>query len=229
MFGAPVAGEHHAIDASEAALEMQKAVGDYARDSKVDHAHDITIRVGLHSGEVVVSTVGEGDTVEYDASGPTVPMAARMEQAAEPGEIYLSATTRSLAEARIETEALGAVSVKGEPDTRIQALRKGEALLGKGTMGANFLYFYRYAMEACLQAGEWSEAERYAQALEEFTQEERLPWCVFFISRGRALAAVGRGDPQESATQELRRILENAIQMGYKPWVAALEDALSRR
>jgi class 3 adenylate cyclase/tetratricopeptide (TPR) repeat protein len=108
MFGAPVASEHHAVDACEAALEMQHAIRDYASDIE-----GLQIRVGLHSGEVVVLTVGEGDKAEYDASGPTVPMAARMEQAAKPGEVYLTAATHSLAAHRIEAQALEPVSVKG--------------------------------------------------------------------------------------------------------------------
>jgi adenylate cyclase len=69
-------------------------------------------RVGLHSGEVVVLTVGDGEKAEYDASGPTVPIAARMEQAAQPGGVYLSAATKSLGGTKIETEALEPVSVK---------------------------------------------------------------------------------------------------------------------
>ena len=110
MFGAPVASEHHAIEACEAAMEMQQAIRDYAADGI---ANGLQIRVGLHSGEVVVLTVGEGDRVEYDASGPTVPVAARMEQSATPGQIYLTAATRALAGPRIETEALAPISVKG--------------------------------------------------------------------------------------------------------------------
>ena len=113
MFGAPVASERHAVDACEAALEMQRAVEDYAKELEARHAGGLKIRVGLHSGEVVVLTVGDGDKVEYDASGPTVPIAARMEQVAEPGEVYLTAATHSLAAPRIEIEALEPVSVKG--------------------------------------------------------------------------------------------------------------------
>ena len=110
MFGAPMASEQHAVEACEAALEMQRAIRDYATKPETS---ELRIRVGLHSGEIVVLTVGEGDKVEYDASGPTVPIAARMEQSATPGEIYLTAATQSLASRRIETEALAPVSVKG--------------------------------------------------------------------------------------------------------------------
>ncbi len=113
MFGAPMASERHAVDACEAALEMQHAIRDYADGVEAGGRDGLRIRVGLHSGEVVVLIVGEGDKVEYDASGPTVPMAARMEQAAEPGEVYMTAATLSLAESRIETKTLEPVLVKG--------------------------------------------------------------------------------------------------------------------
>ena len=111
MFGAPVASEHHAVDACEAALAMQQAVQDYAR-AFAGPARP-AIRVGLHSGEVVVLTVGDGAKVEYDASGPTVPIAARMEQAATVGDIYLTSSTRNLGGKRIEVSARDPVEVKG--------------------------------------------------------------------------------------------------------------------
>lgn len=113
MFGAPLASEHHAIDACQAALEMQEAILHYASDIKAAHGSDVKIRVGLHSGEVVVLEVGEGDKVEYDASGPTVPIAARMEQAAEPGAVYITGATRSLGEHRIDAQPLTPLRVKG--------------------------------------------------------------------------------------------------------------------
>jgi class 3 adenylate cyclase/tetratricopeptide (TPR) repeat protein len=113
MFGAPRASEHHAVDACAAALDMQRAVHDYAAAIGRRHGARLQIRVGLHSGEVVVLTVGDADKVEYDASGPTVPVAARMEQAARPGEVWITSATRALAAHRIEATALEAVSVKG--------------------------------------------------------------------------------------------------------------------
>ena len=113
MFGAPLASERHAVDACAAALEMQQSIRDYANSADARNAKRLQIRVGLHSGEVVVLTVGEGDKIEYDASGPTVPIAARMEQTAQPGEVYLSAATHALAEGTIETKPLEPVLVKG--------------------------------------------------------------------------------------------------------------------
>jgi class 3 adenylate cyclase/tetratricopeptide (TPR) repeat protein len=113
MFGAPLASEHHAINACRAALGMQQAIRDYSNDIEVQHGTGLEIRVGLHSGEVVVLTVGEGENLEYDASGPTVPVAARLEQAAESGQIYISAATHRLLQGRAEVGALKPISVKG--------------------------------------------------------------------------------------------------------------------
>lgn len=92
---------------------MQQTIGEYADGIEIHDERKLQIRVGLHSGEVVVLTVGEGDRVEYDASGPTVPIAARMEQSAQPGEVFITAATRALAESRIETNSLEPVLIKG--------------------------------------------------------------------------------------------------------------------
>jgi class 3 adenylate cyclase/tetratricopeptide (TPR) repeat protein len=162
MFGAPVASEHHAVDACEAALEMQQAVRDYANDIEPRHGSELQIRVGLHSGEVVVLTVGEGDKIEYDASGPTVPMAARMEQVAAPGEVYITGTTYSLAAHRIETEALEPVPVKGISESvpvfalrRVRSVEEAQPDSARtpfvGRRGE--LIQFRGMLEACIEEG----------------------------------------------------------------------------
>jgi class 3 adenylate cyclase/tetratricopeptide (TPR) repeat protein len=117
--------------------------------------------------------------------------------------------------------------VTDNPETRMQALREGEALLRKGARALNHLHFYRHAMNACWQAAMWEKLERFAQALEEYTRDEPLPWTDFFIARGRALASVGRGQHHDSITQELTSLLGQANHMGYKASVATLEEALS--
>jgi tetratricopeptide (TPR) repeat protein len=162
MFGAPVASEQHAIDACEAALAMQRAVHEYARDVEARHGAGLQIRVGLHSGEVVVLTVGEGDKAEYDASGPTVPIAARMEQNARPGEIYLTAATQTLAGHRIDAEALEPVSVKGisepVPVFALRRVKSAEEARGSATRTpfvgrrADLIQF-RGMLEACIEDG----------------------------------------------------------------------------
>jgi len=114
MFGAPVASERHALEACCAAMEMQTNINKYTGDLNQSHDLSVQIRVGLHSGEVVVLEVGDDpDNPEYDASGPTVPLAARMEQSATAGTVLMTAATRTLAGNLIETDEHPAVTVKG--------------------------------------------------------------------------------------------------------------------
>jgi class 3 adenylate cyclase/tetratricopeptide (TPR) repeat protein len=114
MFGAPVASERHALEACRAALDMQARIEKYTHDLKIDHDSVIQIRVGLNSGEVLVLEVGDDPVKpEYDASGPTVPLAARMEQAAGAGKILITEQTHALAGSLIEAVEQPAVEVKG--------------------------------------------------------------------------------------------------------------------
>jgi class 3 adenylate cyclase len=106
LFGAPIAHEDNAVRAAYAALEMQKSVR-AACDT------DITIRVGLHAGEVLVRAIHNDLSFDYDAIGPTVHLAARMEQLATPEAIYCTANVMRMAKGFIETLPLGQVSVKG--------------------------------------------------------------------------------------------------------------------
>jgi len=114
MFGAPLASERHALEACRAAIEMQAGIAEYASELGADREGGVRIRIGLHSGEVVVLEVGDDpQKPEYDASGPTVPLAARMEQSAAPGTILITAETRALAGAAIGTREHPPVAVKG--------------------------------------------------------------------------------------------------------------------
>jgi class 3 adenylate cyclase/tetratricopeptide (TPR) repeat protein len=125
MFGAPVARERHALEACLAAIDMQAAVTAYAKKLQSTQCQGLQIRVGLNSGEVVVLEVGDDpEKPEYDASGPTVPMAARMEQSAEAGTILITETTRTLAGKLVEVENREPISVKGvsEPVTAFRLM-----------------------------------------------------------------------------------------------------------
>jgi hypothetical protein len=62
---------------------------------------------------------------------------------------------------------LGALALRtGDSRERQAALAEAEALLAKGAVSHNHLWFYRDAIDASLQARDWSEAERYAGLLE---------------------------------------------------------------
>jgi class 3 adenylate cyclase len=55
LFGAPLAHEDHAARACYAALRMQDAIRRHAEETRRTHGVEVQVRVGLNSGEVVVS------------------------------------------------------------------------------------------------------------------------------------------------------------------------------
>lgn len=106
LFGAPIAHEDHAVRAALAALSIPDAVA-------TTSAGTARTRVGLHSGEVLVREVGNDLSVEYQALGPTVHLAARMEAMAAPGTSCATNEIRRLIDGRIETRSLGLRQIKG--------------------------------------------------------------------------------------------------------------------
>jgi class 3 adenylate cyclase len=106
LFGAPIALEDHAVQACHAGLSMQEAAWSSGRE-------EIKIRVGLNSGEVLVRSINNDLSMDYDAVGSTVHLAARMEQLAGPGKILLTEHTYRLAEGFLKVRPLGAIAIKG--------------------------------------------------------------------------------------------------------------------
>ena len=98
LFGAPAAQEDHAIRACFAALSIQDGVSPLADDVKRRDGIELQLRVGLNSGQVIAGEMGSG-TSGYTTIGEHVGMAQRMESAAPPGGVMLSASTARLVEA----------------------------------------------------------------------------------------------------------------------------------
>ena len=113
LFGAPVAHEDHAVRACFAALRMQELVKDYAEQAFRTHGITVRIRVGLNSGQVVVRTIRSDLRMDYTAVGQTTHLAARMEQLAPPGAIWITASTLRLVTSFVEVQSLGSVPVQG--------------------------------------------------------------------------------------------------------------------
>jgi class 3 adenylate cyclase len=113
LFGAPLAHEDHAIRACYAALRIQESVKQYAEEIRRSAGVPVLIRVGLNSGEVVVRSIRSDLHMDYTAVGQTTHLAARMEQAAVPGSILMTAETLHLAEGYVAVKPLGPVTVKG--------------------------------------------------------------------------------------------------------------------
>ena len=114
-----------------------------------------------------------------------------------------------------------------DPQERGDALAEGEALLAAGAISHNHLHFRRDAIDACLDAGDWSGAELHSAALEAYTRDEPLPWSDFFVARGRALAACGRSRRDAGLEAELARLREEGKRLAFKLSVPGVEVALA--
>jgi class 3 adenylate cyclase/tetratricopeptide (TPR) repeat protein len=113
LFGAPLAHEDHAARACYAALRMQESVTRYGDELQRSHGVPVQIRVGLHSGAVVVRAIDSSLHMDYTAVGQTTVLAARMEQMAKPGSVLMTVETLRLAEGSVQVRPLGPVPVKG--------------------------------------------------------------------------------------------------------------------
>jgi class 3 adenylate cyclase/tetratricopeptide (TPR) repeat protein len=106
LFGAPQPHEDHPVRGCLAALAMQDGVKRFGDP-------DLQIRVGVHTGEVVVQAIEHGLYKTYDAAGANVHLANRLEQLAAPGDILISKDTYVAAKQFIEVESLGPQTLRG--------------------------------------------------------------------------------------------------------------------
>ena len=109
---------------------MQRSLADYSDEVKRKHPIDCRFRVGLNSGPVVVGKISDNLDMDYTALGDTVNLASRMEEAAEPGTVYLTEDTYRQAGDYFDCETLGALMVKGKsaPVVAYRAIRPKSAV-----------------------------------------------------------------------------------------------------
>ena len=107
LFGAPIAHEDHARRAGLAALGVR------------DRA-ELDIRIGLNSGTVVVGAIGDDLRMDYTAFGDTTVLAARLQAAAQRGEVLVSPKTAESLRGYFELEEVEPAEVK---ERTVRALR----------------------------------------------------------------------------------------------------------
>jgi class 3 adenylate cyclase/tetratricopeptide (TPR) repeat protein len=115
LFGAPIALEDAPQRALSSALAIQKKIAEYNdRDKKIG---PIKMRIGIHTGPVVVGTLGNDLRVEFKAVGDTVNLASRMGKLANPGSAFVSEDTFRMTRGLFDFEPMGKRSVKGKKKT----------------------------------------------------------------------------------------------------------------
>jgi class 3 adenylate cyclase/tetratricopeptide (TPR) repeat protein len=118
LFGAPIALEDASQRAIRSALAIHREIAKFSDKLKQEREgiSSLKMRIGIHTGPVVVGTLGNNLRVEFKAVGETVNLASRMEGLAEPGATYVTEDTFKLTEGFFRFEALGEREVKGKEE-----------------------------------------------------------------------------------------------------------------
>jgi class 3 adenylate cyclase/tetratricopeptide (TPR) repeat protein len=144
LFGAPVSHEGHAQRVCYAALSIQKAMEEYGAGVAKDTGVEFKMRIGVNTGKVIVGAIGDDLRMDYTAVGDTTNLAARIQQTAKPGEVWLSRETQSIIKGFFQVEFVGDHELKGKAEKQTvykllaehkEVRTRFEAGLAKGVTG----------------------------------------------------------------------------------------------
>jgi class 3 adenylate cyclase/predicted ATPase len=112
-FGYPTAHEDDARRAVHTALGILDGMARLNTRMKVERGVELRVRLGIHTGPVVVGEVGGGTRHEHLALGRTPNLAARIQGSAEPDTLVVSGTTHAIVHGFFDFVDLGAHQLKG--------------------------------------------------------------------------------------------------------------------
>jgi len=108
VFGVPVLHEDDALRTVRAAVDLRAGLAGLNESLQRDYGTSLELRIGINTGEVVTGTE------ERLATGDAVNVAARLEQAAQPGEILLGPETEALVRDAVVAEPTEPLVLKGK-------------------------------------------------------------------------------------------------------------------
>jgi class 3 adenylate cyclase/tetratricopeptide (TPR) repeat protein len=113
VFGVPRLHEDDAIRAVRAADGMRAALDELNADLERDHGVGLAARIGVNTGEVVAGDPSAGQRL---VTGDAVNVAARLEQAAGPGDVLIGEPTFRLVKDAVEVETIPPLDLKGKEE-----------------------------------------------------------------------------------------------------------------
>lgn len=116
FFGAPVSHEDDPLRAVRAALAIRDGVKNYGARVAAEGGPELSVRVGINSGLVLVGQIGSDHFSEYTTMGDAANTAARLQSAAPVGEVAISTETARLIRGAVELSPFGPLSLKGKAE-----------------------------------------------------------------------------------------------------------------
>jgi hypothetical protein len=118
LFGAPIAIEDAPQRAIRSAYSIHRETVRFSEKIRQEQGDipPIRMRIGIHTGPVVVGTLGNDLRVEFKAVGDTVNLSSRIEGLAEPGTTFVTEETFKLTEGFFRFESIGEKKVKGKEE-----------------------------------------------------------------------------------------------------------------
>jgi class 3 adenylate cyclase/tetratricopeptide (TPR) repeat protein len=139
VFGLPIRHEDDALRAVRAASDMQAAIGPLNDRFRGVNGVELVAHIGVNTGEVIAS--GDASSAQRLVTGDAVNTAARLEQAAGPGEIVLGDLTYRLSRDEVEIEVIPPLTLKGkaEPVPAYRLVSVGRRRTAQGAPATPFV------------------------------------------------------------------------------------------
>ena len=160
-FGYPVAHEDGAWRAVQSGLEIVAGMEALNETITARYGVVLAVRIGVHTGQVVVGAVGAGSHHENLALGETPNIAARIQSMAQPNTVFASRATMQLVPGRFTVQTIGTPPMKGvaqaiEVSQVIEACSPSSWLDGTGTVERTALVGRK--SEALLLNARWAQS-----------------------------------------------------------------------
>lgn len=198
-FGYPHAHEDDALRAARSGLDIIDSVQRLNGPHGERYGVTLAVRIGVHTGEVVVGDMGSGSNTETLALGMAPNIAARLEGLAAPNTMVVSAQTHKLLRDNVELSDLGTFQLKGiaEPqrvyrvvrilDPKPMARSDGNALVDRSD---ELAWLHSAWSDACSGSGSsvlicGEPGIGKSRLLREFVERERLEQRETMFFRGR--------------------------------------------
>lgn len=114
LFRSDAASDDHALCAVVCAVELNRSLGE--NSAAIFGRAGVTVRQGVHSGPVIVGSIGENLRADYMAASDTTQLAARLQSAADPGTILISNATFTVVRAEVECRFRPARTLRNRPE-----------------------------------------------------------------------------------------------------------------